>query len=157
MSHNIAHYSASVCAGDVIELVDGATSSEGRVQITRNGFKGTVCDDNFDMAAASVVCRMLQLGCVHDIFNQTLYLPVCAILIAQWSCGMHTLKYSMIILLIAKELCHICRFAENTVLPYMRHTLAKVQAQSGWMTSRVREMSSGITNAQVMNSKAPTV
>lgn len=70
MSHNIAHYSASVCAGDVIELVDGATSSEGRVQITRNGFKGTVCDDNFDMAAASVVCRMLQLGCVHDFLTR---------------------------------------------------------------------------------------
>ena len=42
-----------------IELVDGPSAEEGRVQITRNGVKGTVCDDNFDNNAATVVCRML--------------------------------------------------------------------------------------------------
>lgn len=37
----------------------GATSSQGRVQITRNGTTGTVCNDKFDDLAAAVVCRML--------------------------------------------------------------------------------------------------
>ena len=96
----ISHYSASVCAGDVIELVDGATSSEGRVQITRNGFKGTVCDDNFDMAAASVVCRMLQLGCVRDFLTRPYtYVQFDSIMVL-------AVKYTLA--LTAKELCHIC-------------------------------------------------
>ncbi|XP_071128570.1 scavenger receptor cysteine-rich domain-containing protein DMBT1-like isoform X5 [Mytilus edulis] len=41
-----------------IELVNGS-SSEGRVEIIRNGVRGTICDDKWDDNAATVVCQML--------------------------------------------------------------------------------------------------
>lgn len=37
----------------------GSTSSQGRVEIERNGVTGTVCSDKFDDLAAAVVCRQL--------------------------------------------------------------------------------------------------
>ncbi|KAL5019250.1 hypothetical protein ScPMuIL_004972 [Solemya velum] len=43
----------------LIELVGGESHINGRVEIIRNGVRGTVCDDNWDDADASVICRML--------------------------------------------------------------------------------------------------
>ena len=41
-----------------VELEDGSDHS-GRVVLTRNNEKGTICDDNWDDADATVICRML--------------------------------------------------------------------------------------------------
>ncbi|XP_063422569.1 deleted in malignant brain tumors 1 protein-like [Mytilus trossulus] len=38
---------------------NGATSSQGRVEVTWNNIKGTICKNNFTDLAASVVCRQL--------------------------------------------------------------------------------------------------
>eukprot|EP00058_Branchiostoma_floridae_P007110 XP_002592598.1 hypothetical protein BRAFLDRAFT_68921 [Branchiostoma floridae] len=73
-SHNCVHSEdAGVVCSNAIRLVGGSSSREGRVEVHYDGQWGTVCDDDFDMNDANVICRQLGYGSAAEARSQAAF------------------------------------------------------------------------------------
>ena len=58
---------------NVVRLVDGFSSSEGRVEIKIDGLWNTICDSNWRIDKANAVCNLLGFSGALDLFHEAFF------------------------------------------------------------------------------------
>uniref|UniRef100_A0A8C2ZDJ5 SRCR domain-containing protein n=1 Tax=Cyclopterus lumpus TaxID=8103 RepID=A0A8C2ZDJ5_CYCLU len=72
--HNCGHHEdAGVTCRPAIRVMNGNSSCQGRVEVLYKNIWGTVCDDNWDLINANVVCRQLGCGQAITVKNQAYF------------------------------------------------------------------------------------
>ena len=78
MCYCIIFYLSVTCTHGDVRLIDGADSSEGRVEICINNEWGTVCDNLWDDNDAEVVCRQTGNSGGNNIHCPLIFLLFCS-------------------------------------------------------------------------------
>ena len=71
MMLNASLFPIAVCQDGRIRLAGGSNQYEGRVEICQNEQWGTICDDSWNVNAATVVCNQLRysIQCEYHVYN----------------------------------------------------------------------------------------
>ena len=67
------NYSLIIFTVLAVRLVGGSDNATGRVEVYSNGTWGTVCDDNWDIRDARVVCRQLGFRYALNAYHNAPY------------------------------------------------------------------------------------
>ena len=54
-----------------VRLANGSNQLEGRIEIKLYTKWGTICDDNFNLKAGDVICRMLNMGKAERVYKES--------------------------------------------------------------------------------------
>ena len=106
MCYYIISYLSVTCTHGDVRLVDGADSSEGRVEICINDEWGTVCDDFWSSSDAEVVCRQTGNSGGNNIM---LSINISSFLFF-WKCSMLVDTIQMMLQLLSDTLINLIKY-----------------------------------------------